>query len=153
MKRELTGRHVLAITLTAFGVIVAVNLTMAYNAVGTFPGLEVANSYVASQQFDRRREAQQALGWTVRASHDGKNLRLEVLDAQGNHPMIRSLSATIGRPTHIREDRELDLIHEDGVFRAPVALAPGAWLIHLTATAADGTEFRQRLDHIARSAR
>ena len=44
MARELTGRHVLAITLTAFGVIIAVNLMMAFKAVSTFPGLETPNS-------------------------------------------------------------------------------------------------------------
>ena len=37
MARELTGRHVLAITLTAFGVVIGVNLLLAVKAVGTFP--------------------------------------------------------------------------------------------------------------------
>ena len=32
MTRELTGRHVLFITLSAFGVIIAVNLVMAFLA-------------------------------------------------------------------------------------------------------------------------
>ena len=62
MARELTGRHVLAITLAAFGVIIAVNMVMAVKAVSTFPGLETPNSYVASQRFDRDRAAQAALG-------------------------------------------------------------------------------------------
>ena len=57
MARELTGRHVLAITLAAFGVIIAVNMVMAVKAVSTFPGLETPNSYVASQEFDRDRQA------------------------------------------------------------------------------------------------
>ena len=65
MARELTGRHVLAITLAAFGVIIAVNMVMAFKAVSPFPGLETPNSYVASQVFDRERTAQAALGWTV----------------------------------------------------------------------------------------
>ena len=56
MTKELTGRHVLIITLAAFGVIIAVNLVMAFLAVGSFPGLEVKNSYVASQDFDRERD-------------------------------------------------------------------------------------------------
>ena len=41
MARELTGRHVLLITVAGFGTIIAVNLIMAFLAVGTFPGLEV----------------------------------------------------------------------------------------------------------------
>ena len=63
--RELTGRHVLGITVTAFAVIIGVNLVLAYKAVSTFPGLEVANGYIASQTFDAERKAQVALGWTA----------------------------------------------------------------------------------------
>ena len=54
--RKLTGWHVLAIFTAAFGVIIGVNLTLAFNAVATFPGLETGNSYVASQSFDARRD-------------------------------------------------------------------------------------------------
>ena len=57
---ELKGRHVLGIAVGAFGVIIAVNLVMAYQAISTFPGLEVANGYVASQTFDADRKAQDA---------------------------------------------------------------------------------------------
>ena len=53
--RTLTGWHAAAIFGSFFGVIITVNLALAYSAVHTFPGLEVKNSYVASQEFDRRR--------------------------------------------------------------------------------------------------
>ena len=62
---EITGKHVLAITVSAFAVIIGVNVVMAWKAISTFPGLEVKNSYVASQTFDADRAAQQALGWTL----------------------------------------------------------------------------------------
>ena len=81
--RELTGRGVLAITLSAFGVIIAVNIAMAYFAVQTFPGLEVRNSYVASQGFNDRMRAQQALGWTTRADLTQGVLRVTITDAEG----------------------------------------------------------------------
>ncbi|MBB1490036.1 MULTISPECIES: FixH family protein [unclassified Paracoccus (in: a-proteobacteria)] len=151
MTRELTGRHVLAITLTAFGVIVGVNLLMAFKAVSTFPGLETPNSYVASQRFDRERAAQAALGWTVTPEYDGRELTLMVRDAQGNPGRVQSLSATVGRPTHVRDDQVPQFIYENGLFRAPLALAPGIWNIHVTAKAWDGTEFRQRIDHFSGS--
>lgn len=147
--KELTGRHVLAITLAAFAVIIGVNLLMAFKAVSTFPGLEVQNSYVASQSFDRDRAAQQALGWTVTPEYDGQVLSLAIRDAQGYPARIQSLEVTIGRPTHIRDDRKLDLSYQGGLFSAPVALGPGAWVIHLQAMSPDGTPFRQRIDHIA----
>ena len=61
--RRLTGRTVLMIAVCAFGVILAANLTLAYNAVNTFSGLVVQNSYIASQQFDELREAQEIVLW------------------------------------------------------------------------------------------
>ncbi|MTD99429.1 nitrogen fixation protein FixH [Paracoccus sp. YIM 132242] len=149
MARELTGRHVLIITLAAFGVIIAVNVVMAFLAVGSFPGLEVQNSYVASQEFDRDRQAQQGLGWTAKASYDGSDLTIEILDKQGRHPILRDLTATVGRPTHKRADVTPDFTVAGGVYRAPLDLEPGAWNIHVQAVAEDGTRFRQRLDHYA----
>lgn len=147
MPRQLTGKHVLAITIAAFGVIIAVNLVMAVKAVGTFPGLEVGNSYVASQRFDRDRAAQQSLGWTVTPEYDGKEMVLTIRDAQGNPAPLRDLDVTVGRPTYIRDDQRPVFTYEGGLYVAPLVLAPGVWNIHIRATAADGTEFRQRIDH------
>ncbi len=59
-EREFTGRHAAAVFVGAFAVIIAVNVALAVSAVRTFPGLEVANSYVASQEFNARRAAQEA---------------------------------------------------------------------------------------------
>ncbi|WP_134680719.1 FixH family protein [Paracoccus ravus] len=147
MRGQLRGRHVLAITLTAFGTIIAVNLFMAIKAVGTFPGLETANSYVASQRFDRDRQSQQALGWRVDASYDGAEMTLAIRDAQGFPVRVRSLDVTVGRPTYVRDDLHPEFVARGGLFVTALDLAPGVWNIHLRATALDGTEFRQRIDH------
>ncbi len=147
MKRELTGRHVLVITLCAFGVIVGVNLLLAFMAVGTFPGLEVKNSYVASQNFDRERAAQQALRWTATPEYDGRELVLTITDESGYPAPVRDLQVTVGRPTHMRDDQNPEFTYSGGAYRAPLTLAPGLWNIHLVATAQDGTVFRQRIDH------
>lgn len=147
MTRELTGRHVLIITLAAFGTIIAVNLLMAFMAVGTFPGLEVKSSYVASQSFDRDRAAQQALNWTVTPAYDGKEMVLTIRDETGYPAPVKDLQVTVGRPTHMRDDQTPEFSYTNGAFRAPLQLAPGVWNIHLTATAQDGTVFRQRIDH------
>lgn len=147
MTRELTGKHVLAITLAAFGTIVAVNVFMALQAVGTFPGLEVPSSYVASQSFDRDRAAQAALDWTVTANYDGREMALAIRDAQGGPARIRTLAVTVGRPTHVTADQSLQFSQRGGLYVAPLVLEPGVWNLHVTATAWDGTQFRQRLDH------
>ena len=151
MRRELTGRHVLVITVTAFGIIIAVNLLMAFKAVSTFPGLEVRNSYVASQEFDRARVAQEQLGWTATPSYDGRVLSVAMRDRNGNPAPVHEFSLTIGRPTHVRDDQTPQFTHDNGVFSAPVTLGPGAWIIHLEAYAPDGTRFRQRLDYSAQT--
>ncbi len=52
-QKPLTGWHVLAMLVAFFGVIIGVNLTMAYFANSTWSGLVVANGYVASQSFDK----------------------------------------------------------------------------------------------------
>ena len=147
MAGELTGRKVLAIVVTGFGVVIAVNLLMAFMAIRSFPGLETPNSYVASQQFDADRAAQQALGWTVTPDYDGETLTLALRDKDGNPARVADMTATVGRPTHVRDDVTPQFTYRGGLFTAPLILAPGIWNIHVRARAFDGTEFRQRIDH------
>jgi len=87
--REFTGKHALMIFGGAFSVIITVNLAIAYNAVSTFPGLEVKNSYVASQHFDAKREAQLRLGWSVRADARDGQVILSITDAEGAPVEVR----------------------------------------------------------------
>lgn len=139
---ELRGRHVGAIFVAGFGIIIAVNILLAVKAVGTFPGLEVANSYVASQSFDARRKAQQALGWTAQAQYQGGVLQLRVLDRDGTPAPIRNLTAHVGRPTEARDDIALAL---DAKGRAVVDLARGLWRLDITGRADDGTAYQRAI--------
>lgn len=141
----LTGRKVFIIAASAFGVIIAVNITMAVLAVGSFPGLEVKNSYVASQKFNADRIAQEALGWKVNADVSGAVLTVAFTGRSGYPVEVASLEAVVGRPTHVREDITPEFAYDDGTFSAPVDLAPGTWDIRLVATAPDGTPYRQRI--------
>lgn len=143
---ELKGRHVLAICVGAFGVIIAVNVFMAVQAVRTFPGLEVANGYVASQSFDADRKAQEALGWTVTPDYAGGKLRVMVTDAEGLPAMVRTLDVLVGRTTEAKDDMVPVFTRVAGVWQADVALARGKWMLKVEAEAPDGTKFRQRLD-------
>ena len=79
----LTGRKVFALFATGFAIIIAVNLTLAWNAVSSFPGLETRNSYVASQRFDADRAAQEALGWRAVAHLTDGAVTLEIVDTTG----------------------------------------------------------------------
>lgn len=151
MSRPLTGRKVLAITVSAFAVIIGVNVLMAFKAVSTFPGLEVPNSYVASQTFDANRKAQAALGWTLDESYADGTLRLAFRDAGGLPVRVERLSAVIGRTTESAQDMRPDFVWANGDYVAPVTLEPGKWMILLEAFAADGTRFHQRLDLFVKS--
>lgn len=143
--KELTGRKVFLITATAFGVIIAVNFTMAYKAVSTFPGLETKNSYVASQSFDRDRAAQLALGWDVTAAVRDGHLVLSIRDSSGVPVKPVELAGTFGRATNVSQDQTPVFTFDGQDYVAPVQTSPGNWNLRMVATAEDGTEFRQRV--------
>jgi nitrogen fixation protein FixH len=142
----ITGPKAFAIFSSFFVVIIAVNITLAVQAVRTFPGLEVKNSYVASQTFDRERQAQEALGWTAQAAVEAGELVLTLVGSDGRAVQDAAVTATLGRATVRTEDQAPTLVFNGADWRAPVAVGPGRWHLQVTATAADGTRFRQRLD-------
>ncbi len=141
---EIKGWHVFTGFFVAFSIIIGVNVTLAVKAVSTFPGLEVKNSYVASQSFDADRAAQTALGWDVAAVVDGDRLALEIL--QDGHPVEAEItSATFGRATTVANDQTPEFTFDGSRFTAPIEAGPGNWNLRLTALAANGTEFKQRI--------
>lgn len=143
--RPLTGLHVLAMFACGFGIIVAVNLALAVNAVRTFPGVETASSYVVSQRFQDERAAQLALGWRVAAWPEDGALVLSIRDAAGRPVEPASLTGTLGRATSVRDDMVPAFAFDGTRHVAPAALGPGNWNLRLEAVAADGTPFRQRV--------
>ena len=144
-ERKITGKHVLFGFTAAFGIIIAVNLVLAYSAIKTFPGLEVANSYVASQTFNERKAAQESLGWTVEAHHHDGRLALSITDETGQPVAVKMLDATVGRATQVADDVTPDFQFDGSAYVADVPLGDGNWNIRMTAIAFDGTEFQQRV--------
>lgn len=142
--RTLNGWHVLAMFTLGFGIIISVNLTLAVNAVRTFPGLEVKNSYVASQGFDRDRAAQEALGWDVSANLQGDRLVLR-FSAKGQPVAPEIETAVFGRATSIVADQTPHFVFDGSAFVAPVHAGAGNWNLRIVARADDGTRFQQRL--------
>lgn len=141
---ELKGRHVFAAFSLGFGIIIAVNLTLAFSAIRSFPGLEVRNSYVASQSFDRDRAAQEALAWEVSAWLNGDQLSLSFAkDGKAVAPVIES--AVFGRATSVTQDQNPDFIFNGAEFTAPVTGGAGNWNLRIRAKAEDGTTFFQRI--------
>jgi nitrogen fixation protein FixH len=146
VEKRFTGKHMLAVFVLSFGVIIAVNLTLAFKAVSTFPGLEVKNSYVASQDFDARRQAQQALGWTSGVAYVGGRVELTITDTFEQPVQARDLTVLIGRKTTVEYDRYPEFAFDGNAYHAAADLDAGVWIVKITAQSDQGVAFEQRLD-------
>lgn len=146
-EREFTGRHMLAIILAFFGVIIAVNVTMAMVARKSWSGLVVANTYVASQQFNGQAEQarrQAALGWTSTLTVDDGVVRYAITDRGGHAVSLSAVAVTFRRPVGTVDDRTLALAPAAGdAMEAAADLADGVWIVDLTADAGIAEPYRE----------
>lgn len=145
--RPFTGRHMLALTLSFFGVIIAVNAGLAYKAISTFPGLEVDDSYVASQTFDTEKAAQEALHWHLKQGYDPatKQLSLDFTDVAGKPVTLKDISVLVGRPTEAAQDQHPEMRQgTGGSYAAQTDLPLGKWMLQIVAHAQDGTLYQAR---------
>jgi nitrogen fixation protein FixH len=132
---EFTGWHMLFIMLAFFGVIIAVNVTMAVLAGRSWTGLVVKNSYVASQHFNEelleaRRQA--ARGWQSKLGYSDDRLQFSLATGAGEPVVIEDLKASIGRPASEAQDQTVALRHLGaGLYGGDVSLAPGIWLVKI----------------------
>jgi len=130
MTRTFTGRHMLAITVSFFAVVIAVNLVMARFAIETFGGTVVDNSYVASQDFNRwlgEAKAQRALGWKLTAERAGYYAIVHLDGAPG-----AQIKATAIHPLGRRPDKVLHFVRLAGDrYRSIEMLPAGRWRLEL----------------------
>ncbi|MBR2655831.1 FixH family protein [Yoonia sp.] len=143
--REFTGKHMLALFVGGFGIIITVNFGMAYMAISTFPGVEARSPYVASQTFEVNRAAQDALGWDVVTTLDDGLLTLSIKDEAGLPVQPKILKAIFGRATHTGEDHTPDFTWTGTALTAMVPSRDGYWNLRLELEADDGTIFRRRI--------
>lgn len=143
-EKPLTGRHVFAIFILAFGIIISVNIFMAYSAIKTFPGVEVENSYIASQTFDQRKFDQIGLGWVTHASYENGQLEFSIRDQDGNAIHAGIVDAVIGRPSTDRNDERVEFVIQHGVYTASIPLDAGMWMLKINAVSRQGDPFTQR---------
>ena len=126
------GRHMAAIFVGGFGIVIAVNVTMATMAVESFHGTVVDNSYVASQNYNgwlAKAEASRALGWqafpTRRA--DGRVV-LETIAV----PAGAAITAEAERPLGTRETASLTFSDQGGGrWLSNEAVAEGRWKLRI----------------------
>ena len=132
MPQRFTGKHMFAILVAFFGVVVAVNVTMARFASSTFGGIVVENSYVASQEFNGwldEAEAQKALGWSA-APEFIKDGKVElVLDGV---PAGAKASAVARHPLGRLPDQELTFVSiGPDTYMSDESLEPGRWILRI----------------------
>ncbi|MER9201587.1 FixH family protein [Mesorhizobium sp. M0933] len=144
--REFTGRHMLAIILAFFGVVIAVNLTMATLANTSWTGLVVENTYVASQQFNRKAEegrAQAALGWTGKLTIAWGEVRYGVTDAAGKPVPLHGVKVLFRHPAYEKEDESITLAAASGQeFAVQHMPRDGVWIVEIDADAGLARPFR-----------
>ena len=129
MTSRFSGRHMTAILVAFFGVVIAVNLTMATVATRTFGGVVVDNSYVASQKYNdwlAAAERQRKLAWTIEPSLDDARHVAVSLSIDG-----ATVSGFARHPLGREADVPLTFVAAGGGVRSIKALPPGRWNIHL----------------------
>lgn len=131
-----TGRHIAAILVAFFAVVIGVNLFMARSAISTFGGVVVENSYVASQHYNKwldeaAREKQ--LGWQAKAAR-GSDGRVTVTLGGAPEGGV-TLSGAARHPLGRAADQPLRFHRlADGTWQSDVALPAGRWTLRLEAT-------------------
>lgn len=137
--RAFTGKHMAAVFVGGFGIVIAVNLFMASHAVGSFHGTVVDNSYVASQNYNgwiRKAEASKALGWQAVPERraDGRVV-LETLAV----PAGATITAAAERPLGERDAISLTFADQGGGrWLSNEAIAPGRWQLQIAIRASGG---------------
>lgn len=137
---KLTGGHVLTILLSAFAVVLAVNMVFTYYAITTNNPRDARNSYEEGINYNRQLDAekiQAALGWTHNIEiTDGRMLRLTFAAKDGAPVTGLAISGRIGRPASDRLNRDVTFTEsQPGVYTAETnELEAGGWLANVQAT-------------------
>jgi nitrogen fixation protein FixH len=145
--KSVTGRQVFAVMVAFFGVIIAVNTTLAVLAVKSWSGLVVENGYVASQAFnaelaEARRE--DGLGWRESFGYAGGKLTLILSDAQSRPIGNAKVAVALQRPSTDRQDRNVVLSEtEPGKYELALALPSGLWDAEATVHTSNGASLRR----------
>ena len=106
MTRPFTGRHMFATLVVFFGIVIAVNFTMASYATTTFGGLVVENSYVASQKFNR---------WLDEAAAEGAVWHETVEDLLAHSDILSVHCASTAETRGLLDARTLALLPKGAV--------------------------------------
>lgn len=133
-----TGWHMLGVMFLFFGTIITVNMIMAWNAVSSWSGLVVQNTYVASQQFNGKAEAAKrraATGIKGSLSVNGENVMYQVYHPSDAAYRPDSVVLNFKRPVGETQNFELTLSPTaDGKYMAVHSVPAGQWIVESIVT-------------------
>lgn len=142
-----TGTHMLLCIFGFFGVIIAVNITLAVFATSTWTGLVAKNGYVTSQAYNGVLEGarkQAALGWSSQLDLKDGRLDFSLSDRNGNALTGFEVDAKISRPIHELDDLAVKFVADaDGQYSATAELKAGQWDVDLVASNSKGETYRR----------
>jgi nitrogen fixation protein FixH len=133
------GRHVLISLLLFFGVMLLANGIFLYYALATFAGGDTSDPYRQGQHYnetiaDATRQEKQGWGTILTYQRGPQRLSLSVSDKAGRQVSGLHLDAALGRPATDKDDFTVKLTEvSQGVYAADARLAPGQWLVSVTA--------------------
>ncbi|MBP2548538.1 nitrogen fixation protein FixH [Neorhizobium galegae] len=132
-----TGWHMMGVVCLFFGTIISVNFYMAYQAVHSWSGLVVENTYVASQQFNSKVAEAKALGAsgvTGTLSVEKGVIRYVITGPDQKPVPIDTVTATFKRPVGDHQDFSVTLSDVgNGTYEAAHEVATGHWIVDTSA--------------------
>jgi nitrogen fixation protein FixH len=138
-----TGRDMLLIMFAFFGIIIAVNVTMAWYAMSSWSGLVVDDTYVASQQFNKKADAMRAMAASGISGettiHDGV-IAYTLRNRDGSPAIAEEVTVHFKRPVGAHEDFEARLSKSgEGRFELAHGVLPGDWIVEITSKRGEST--------------
>jgi len=154
MATELTGKHILVIFLTFFGVIFTVNGIMIFYSQYSWTGLETSDAYRKGLKYNQQlssSEAQNKRGWHVdvkrnKLTKGGMSFQVNPKDKDGEALTQLNIVIDLVRPTHEGMDQHFRLKETDlGVYDGKTASLPlGKWYIFITASRKGETLYKSK---------
>lgn len=133
-----TGWHMLALLVAFFGVIISVNMLMAYYATSTWSGLVVQNTYVASQEFNGKAagiRAMLATGVRGKLTVEKDEIAYVLTVEDGKAVEADAVTAHFKRPVGEHQDFIAALLPAgEGRYAASHEVLPGDWIVEVIAT-------------------
>jgi nitrogen fixation protein FixH len=132
-----------------FGVVITVNLTMAYFARSSWSGLVADDTFKASQEFNGKAEHMREMAATgirgqMIANREG--IRYELTHPQTGPVEADEVVAEFRRPVGTEQDFKVKLKHVGGgIFTTDHPVTPGEWIVDLKTTDAGTVVYHEAI--------